>query len=120
MKVGFIPAMGLRYRLPGQLPVGSPLPPKLFDISVGLVLGDMHIYRQKTENASLHLEQSSKHEAYLLHLYELFKDYCKSSPVTRTRTDRKTGNTFSAIRFTTRQLSCFTQLYMLFYSALRE
>jgi len=67
----------LIYRKAGQLPVKSPLPNHLFEIVVGMVLGDLHIYRHKTENASLHIEQSIKNEKYLLHLFELFKNYCK-------------------------------------------
>lgn len=48
-------------------------------------------------------------------MFELFKDYCKSTPVTRNRVNKKTGSNNSTIRFTTRQLSCFTQLHELFY-----
>lgn len=113
--VAFLPTLFSKYRVAGRLPVGPPLPPKLFEIAVGLILGDVHIYRNKKENASLHIEQSIKKKEYLLHLFELFEDYCKSTPVTRTRVDKKTGNDNSAIRFTTRQLSCFTQLHELFY-----
>jgi len=92
-----------------------PLSDDLFQMIIGLTLGDAHIYRNKTENASLHIEQSIKKEDYLNHLYDLLKGYCKSQPVIRTRTDKKTGDTHQSIRFTTRQLVCFTQIHDLFY-----
>lgn len=38
--------------------MGKSLPPKLFEIAVDLILRDVHIFRNKTENASLHVEQS--------------------------------------------------------------
>jgi hypothetical protein len=122
-----LPTMILGYRVAGQLPIGPSLPFNLYEVSaqradsglrpvsIGLILGDAHVFRNKTENASLHIEQSIKKEEYLLHLYELFKDYCKSAPVSRNRIDKNIGNSYSAIRFTTRQLSCFTQLHELFY-----
>jgi len=79
-----------------------PISEDLFKIIIGLILGDAHIYRSKTENASLHIEQSLEKEEYLRHLYDLLKDYCKSSPVTRTRTSKGSGVTTHSIRFTTR------------------
>ena len=97
------------------MPVGLPLPPQLFEISIGLALGDLHIYRTKTQNASFHFEQSIKNKEYLFHLFNLFKDYCKSEPTIRNRLDKVSGNPYSSIRFTTRQLSCFTQIHNIFY-----
>ena len=92
-----------------------PLSDNLLQIIVGLTMGDAHIYRNKTENASIHIEQSLHKEDYTNHLYDLLKDYCKSKPVIRSRTIKKTGNTHQSIRFTTRQLVCFTELHNMFY-----
>jgi LAGLIDADG DNA endonuclease family len=110
--LAFLPTIFIKLEKTGKLPIGLPLPLKLFEIAVGLVLGDLYIYRNKTENTSLHIEQSVKHEEYL---YDIFKDYCKSQPKIRSKYNKITGNTNYAIRFTTRQLFCFTQLYNIFY-----
>ena len=107
----------INYRVAGQLKRGNPLPSNLHEIAVGLILGDAHIFRNKTENASMHIEQSFGHKEYVFHLYDLFSDYCKSPPVTRTRVNNKLDTSYISIRFTTRQLSCFTQLHELFYDA---
>jgi len=55
-----------------------PLPDYLYQVIIGITLGDAHIFRHKTENASFHIEQSNDKKEYLDHLYDLFKDYCKS------------------------------------------
>jgi LAGLIDADG DNA endonuclease family len=53
----------------------------LKEILVGLLLGDACARRPKpTVNTRLQFAQSVIHEDYKLHLYELFKDYCKSAP----------------------------------------
>ena len=72
------PTLFTYYRVAGQLKKGEGLPSNLHEIAVGLILGDAHIYRNKTENASMHIEQSIIHKEYLYHLYNLFLDYCKS------------------------------------------
>src|SRR5574338_898809 len=65
------------------------IPDNLYQVIIGITLGDAYIFRHKTENASFHIEQSYKNEKYLNHLYDLLKDYCKSQPVIRTRVDKK-------------------------------
>lgn len=47
--------------------------PYLHNIIIGLSLGDLNIHKQYT-NAKLRFEQGLVHEAYVLHLYDLFKD----------------------------------------------
>ena len=49
----FIPTILVKYRVAGRLPIGKPLPPHLFEVTVGIILGDAHVYRYKNENASL-------------------------------------------------------------------
>jgi hypothetical protein len=90
-------------------------PSNLFEISIGLILGDLHISNYKSVSARFQVEQGLIHEDYLLHLYDLFKDYCKSPPVKRSRVDSKTKAIHSSIRFSTRSTSDFFQLYEIFY-----
>jgi LAGLIDADG DNA endonuclease family protein len=77
ISMAFLPTKVLKYRVAGILPIGPSLPPKLYEIVIGLILGDAYISRNKTENASLHIEQSIIHQDYVIHQYDLFKDYCK-------------------------------------------
>ena len=48
----FTPTMPARHRVAGRLPIGKPLPFQLFEIVVGIALGDIYIYRYLSENAS--------------------------------------------------------------------
>jgi len=47
---------------------------ELKDILIGLCLGDLYIYKQRL-NVSLMFRQGIVHEDYLLHLFELFKNF---------------------------------------------
>lgn len=87
------------------------------EILVGLVLGDLFIFRApKSVNPNLYFEQGLVHEEYLLHLYNLFESYCSSAPKITSRTpDKRTGKVYSRIRFQSRSLSCFKMLHELFY-----
>jgi hypothetical protein len=89
----------------------------LKSILVGLYLGDLHARKLKgSVNPRLEFEQGTIHEDYLLHLYELFKDFCPSSPQIRNLLPHpKTGKVYSTIRFNTRALPCFKEFYDLFY-----
>lgn len=93
------------------------LPYELKQILVGLILGDLHVFKHpKSINANLHFEQGLLHEGYLLHLYSLFESYCLSAPKTSSRLpDKRTGKVYSRIRFQTCSLPCFTEFYNLFY-----
>jgi hypothetical protein len=95
-----------------QLPLSS----ELRNILVGLILGDLHIFKHpKGVNVNLYFEQGVVHEDYLLHLYDLFEIYCSSVPKTNSRFDKRTGKEYSRIRFQTRSLPCFGEFYNLFY-----
>ena len=49
------------------------LPETLKQILVGLIMGDLHVYKQKLGiNTSLVFEQGLVHKDYIYHLYELF------------------------------------------------
>jgi hypothetical protein len=71
---------------------------ELKGILAGLLLGDLHIAKPKTNvNPVLHFKQSTVNEEYLLHLYELFKFYCSSGPKIRIGTiDKRTGKSYSS------------------------
>src|SRR5436190_21028213 len=86
------------------------------DILVGLILGDLNVRKVKgSVNAKLKFEQGTVHEDYLLHLYDLFKNYCTAPPKTTSRApDTRTGKVYSAISFDSYSLPCFNELYDLF------
>jgi len=57
--------------------------PELTEILIGLILGDLYVQKQKaSRNARLQFKQSTIHKDYLLHLHDLFKEYCGSNPKT--------------------------------------
>lgn len=90
---------------------------ELKDIIVGLLLGDLFIFKQKSAlNVSLCFSQGLVHKEYLEHLYDLFKSYCLSAPkITDQLPHKITGKVYSCIRFQTRALPCFNYYYDLFY-----
>lgn len=90
---------------------------ELKEISVGLLLGDLFASKRKSSlNVCLCFNQGVVHEDYIYHLYELFKNYCKSGPkITNQLPHLKTGKVYSNIRFQTRAFPCFNLLYDLFY-----
>ena len=89
--------------------------PEIHNIIIGLCMGDLYIDRQSI-NARLKIEQGIIHEAYLLHLYELFKDYCNLGPKINNRKLRSlTGNISNSIYFNTYTLPCFNYYHDLFY-----
>jgi hypothetical protein len=93
------------------------LPQNLKDILVGLTLGDVNILKQKTSvNVSLQFWQGIVHEEYLMHLHDLFQNYCGGAPKTIHRSpDKRTGKVYSAMYFRTYALPCFAPFYELFY-----
>jgi len=90
---------------------------ELKEILVGLLLGDLHVEKQKTSvNARLKFSQGVIHEYYLLHLYELFQIFCGAVPsLYSSSPDIRTGKVYSALSFKTLSLPCFNELYELFY-----
>jgi len=94
------------------------LPENLKSILIGLSLGDLYGKIQKRgANVILRFEQSTIHEDYLLHLYDLFKTYSTQAPKVYTRSpDKRTGKIYSRILFSTYSLPCFFEVFNLFYS----
>lgn len=93
------------------------LTPKLKEILIGLLLGDLSARRPKpTVNTRLLFAQGIIHKDYLLHLYELFKDLCKAAPVIVTpMAHKQTEKVYPYIRFEARTLPCFNYYYDIFY-----
>jgi hypothetical protein len=91
------------------------LPSELKNILIGLSLGDLYIYKQ-CANASFTVRQGIIHEKYLLHLFDLFKDFCPAGPKIQNHLpDKRTSKVYSAIYFRTYALPCFNGLHELFY-----
>ena len=93
------------------------LPQDLKDILVGLILGDLSIQkRTPNSNPVCKFEQGIIHKDYLFHLYDLFKDFCPSSPSIKDRKpDPITGNVSTRVSFDTYSLPCFNEYYNIFY-----
>jgi hypothetical protein len=91
------------------------VPQDLHEILIGSCLGDLSINRQGI-NARLSFVQGKINEAYILHLYDLFKDYCGNGPRTIARKPNKiTGKIYYTIYFNTYSLPCFNYYRDLFY-----
>lgn len=88
------------------------IPSELKEIIVGLALGDLHI-RKRDKNTSLHFKQSIKNEAYILHLYTLFQEFCKMTP--KIKDAKLNDKTHQSIFFDTLTYEAFNYYYNLFY-----
>jgi hypothetical protein len=88
------------------------IPSELKEIIIGLALGDLYI-RRRNLNTCLCFKQSMINEAYILHLYTLFQEYCKMSP--RIYDAPLKGKTHQSIVFDTLTYSAFNSFHELFY-----
>jgi len=87
----------------------------LHDVIIGLSLGDLCIFRE-VNYARLCFVQGSINESYILHLYDLFKDYCGTKPKYNVRKpDKRTDKIYSQVYFNTYALPCFNYYHDLFY-----
>src|SRR5919206_3878593 len=84
------------------------LPNNLKEILIGLLLGDLNSQKRSVNgNSNLQFEQGFINKDYLLHLYDLFKDYCPAEPKVRERKpDFRTNKVYSSIKFYTYSLPC--------------
>lgn len=90
------------------------LPDPLFDISIGLMLGDLSaVKRYPNSMAVLKFCQSYKHLDYLIHLYDLFSLYVSSPP--RVYEINRSSGSYLQVSFQTLSFPFFDQLYLLFY-----
>lgn len=87
---------------------------ELKEVIVGLALGDIHIRkRKKTWNTYLCVKQSIKNEVYVIHLYDLFQEYCNMTP--RIKDTRLLGKTHQSIYFDTLTYPAFNKFHDMFY-----
>lgn len=87
----------------------------LKEILIGLFLGDLHAQkRYENGNVRLLFEQGEVHSKYLLHLFDLFKDFCQAEPKTSSRYDKRTEKVYTRIKFSTFTLPCY-DYHDLFY-----
>jgi hypothetical protein len=94
---------------------------ELEDILIGHLLGDgcmrkFNLDPNSKSNARLLISQSEKQSDLVNHLYELLKEYVFSAPVKKSSLIKETGNTRHYVRFATRNLPCFNNLYSQFYA----
>jgi len=89
-------------------------PDPLFDITIGLMLGDLSaVKRYPNSMAVLKFCQSYKHLDYLIHLYDLFSLYVSSPP--RVYEINRSSGSYLQVSFQTWSFPFFDQLYLLFY-----
>ncbi len=67
-----------------------------------------------TGQARIGFKQSILKSAYLMQVFMLLCHYCKSYP--KLGFAKLNGKIYPFLQFTTRSLSCFTELYNLFYT----
>lgn len=88
---------------------------ELKQIIVGLLLGDLNAQKQNL-NARLRFGQGVLHKEYIMHLYELFKNFISMVPkIQNSSLDKRTGKVYRSLHFNTLSLPCFNELYELFY-----
>jgi len=90
------------------------------DVLVGTMLGDASMERVKeNHNPRVKFEQTFPgHASYLTTIYIILRNLVGKYPTVHTRLpDRRTGNSYSVIRFSTLAFPCFTHYYDLFYTA---
>lgn len=91
------------------------IPSSTDEILIGLLLGDVHVSKVNTKNSRFLFEQGEVHRDYLFHLYDLFKDYCKTEPKISSRFDKRTNKTYSRVKFSTLTSPLFNYYHNLFY-----
>ena len=88
------------------------IPSNLKEIIIGLGLGDLYL-RKRHKNTSLNFKQSIKNEAYIIHLYTLFQEFCKMTPkIKETKLENKSHQ---SIFFDTLTFEAFNYYHDLFY-----
>jgi hypothetical protein len=88
----------------------------LKQVLIGNILGDVYMRRfSVNSNTRIIFRQGSVNTDYLLHLYELFKEYSLKSPSITTIVDKDSKKSRSNLSFSTMALPCFNEYYDLFY-----
>lgn len=92
---------------------------ELKEVVIGKMLGDLGSERPNSNRSTrLIFKHTDKQIDYIEHLYFLFKDYCKSSPIALSWFDNRPNRNkvYKAIKFSTRSLPCFNEFRELFYN----
>lgn len=90
------------------------IPSTLRPLFIGIILSDAHIQQQYKADARLQFKQTYRHFEYFYSVFFRLSHYCSKGPyVTKTTVHKRVHY---GLGFTTRSLSCITELYHLFYS----
>src|SRR5437660_238627 len=91
------------------------LTPKLKEIIVGLLLGDLHLNINKNGTCYLKFEQGEIHYEYLMHLYKLFNVYVNTPPKYKIRGYNNKNKPIINWYFNTTTVEAFKEL-KIFYN----
>ena len=90
------------------------IPNSIFPVFIGIIFSDAHISRSYLADARLQFKQTIKHINYFYFVFFKLNHYCSKPPYeTRTIINKKEH---IGLGFTTRSLSCITELYNIFYA----
>ena len=92
------------------------LPPYQRNVIIGLLLSDgwLTFSNYRSKNVRLGFKQSLAHFDYVWYVFSILSHYCSSYP--QWITGIRAGNRFFSLQILTRSLTCFTELYPVFYS----
>ena len=96
------------------------LPLELQEVIIGSMLGDLTAERKSIKNNTrLQFKQSIKNKDYIIHLYDLFKEFCGSSPIEMSKFDSRPNKqkVYKAMKFQTYSLACFNKFREMFYNS---
>lgn len=89
------------------------IPKNLLPVFIGIILSDAYISRSYKADARLQFKQTINHIEYFYFIFFKLSHYCSKAPyTTRTIVHKKEH---IGLGFTTRSLSCITELYNIFY-----
>ena len=91
-----------------------PLTLELKNIIIGLLLGDLHLYINKSGTCYLKFEQGEVHYDYLMHLYNLFNIYVNTPPKCKIRGLNKNNKSIKSWYFNTTTVEAFKE-FKIFY-----
>jgi hypothetical protein len=89
------------------------IPKNLLPVFIGIILSDANISKSYKGDARLQFKQTINHIEYFYFIFSKLSHYCSKGPyTTRTIVHKKEH---IGLGFTTRTLSCITELYDIFY-----
>lgn len=88
----------------------------LKQVLIGNLLGDAYMRRfSNKSNTRIIFRQANKNTEYLLHLYNIYKQFVLSPPCIYQIVDKSSGKTRNNISFATISLPCFNKFFLEFY-----